>query len=304
MDHNTTQLLVFHSLAEYSERKHTVNGIYSPTSFAQKTLRHSQVRKLLHILRQLSHYLCSQQSSPFALSFVRHTRLTDLSFRPELRTEMASTGPEGFIQSLRESIHMAVHTHSYKNGAFKEEISKATPLLKAIHILVASPLLSLDEKTKIAALRSIAVDYEKGVLNRLSETELALKGLAWFPIQEVFEADAKRRGEYVPPMMAQNKDIGTGRITSTDTIDSDGNVQHFQGGKAGVVPGAPSGFNAANVNLFEEVKSDSQSKGGHHPNNNHADSNGRADKNRKKAKGQFPTHLKKSKEMLYTEQLG
>jgi hypothetical protein len=50
---------------------------------------------------------------------------------------------------------------------------------------------------------------------------------------------------YVPPMFAQIYGPQTGSITSTHTVDDDGNVAVTPGGRPFETPGAPAAFKAA-----------------------------------------------------------
>ena len=51
-----------------------------------------------------------------------------------------------FFDTVHESILQGVHLGNYKNGAFKDKITKDTPLLDAIDILIDSSITVYSEK--------------------------------------------------------------------------------------------------------------------------------------------------------------
>lgn len=63
-------------------------------------------------------------------------------------------------------------------------------------------------------------------------------------VTEIFNADAKAQGLYIPPMMIQAIDRN-GQITTTRTLSDDGNIMRTSVGRPLEVPGAPAAFSAA-----------------------------------------------------------
>lgn len=158
---------------------------------------------------------------------------------------------EAMVESVRQTIQMAVNDRNYKHGAFKDAITKNASALEGLDILLKSPLLSESEKKIVSNTRDI-VTYDKDKWANLSGHEALLKSLPLMSLSEMFEEDMGTQGQYVPPMTAYTFDSASGNVKSTHVIDNDG-CQTTPGGVVGTVPGAPAEFNAVNAKYWKDM---------------------------------------------------
>lgn len=120
-----------------------------------------------------------------------------------------------FQNAIRDTIMVAVHQMSFKDGAFKLRIPKdpaQISILESFDILIKSDLTSAEEKEALITAKNACfrfnLKYPEGgkgepELEDLLACTREMKGL-----DDIFENDAKARGLYVPPDMVQifNKD--------------------------------------------------------------------------------------------------
>ena len=188
------------------------------------------------------------------------------------------------VKLLQESIYQAIHMYNYKNGAFKDKITKDTTSLEAVNILLASPLLSEAEKLKTNEIRRMLMDYERDGWAGLSQTQVLVKSAPIMGFCEMFETDMQQRGMYVPPILAQGYDPTSGRVTSTSSFDSlSGTGRTMPGGTLGVVPGAPLEFNAANAKAMADLGLGPQASGKQNTKNGQAGAGDKAKESESKA---------------------
>ncbi len=74
---------------------------------------------------------------------------------------MAPYDGSDLLERVRETILIGVHKLLYKNGAFKEQILKNTPVVDAMDILIRSPLTTHEEKGKLLTHRKDYIALQK-----------------------------------------------------------------------------------------------------------------------------------------------
>jgi hypothetical protein len=154
------------------------------------------------------------------------------------------------ISAVRAVFDKALNKDGYKDNAFHCLINSGTPPLDSLNILLASHLVTEEEKNKaFRPWKSTLLQVHQAdasAMNTFELLTLMMKCPTWC---EVFEDDIRSRGGYVPPMTLQT--IGKdGTVKETHTINRDGTAQVTKGGRLGEVPGAPEDFNEAQSKLL------------------------------------------------------
>lgn len=153
------------------------------------------------------------------------------------------------MDAMQQTLVMAVHDYNFKDGAFKNEITNTTPCIDAMNILLNSDLLSAEEKAPVQKTRQKVLT----VINRAPNLTLLefVKLAGSHDITDMFEADCKKRGQYVPPFMIQK--VGSdGKVEETIEITNDGEKK-TKGGKHGQYPSAPAEFNQRQEEMMSEL---------------------------------------------------
>lgn len=177
---------------------------------------------------------------------------------------------DSFLQAIKETLLLAIGPRRYKNGAFAGVATQATSMADDLNFMISSPLVTAHEKRvfekvkrSVVKLRNMKVQGEK-----LDTFQVLMESECGHELVKVFSADMKARGEYVPPMMLQT--LGeNGEIEESILIDKDGGGTRYQGGKPGVVPGAPEAFNKAQ----EQAHGDLLNRHGKEGSDHHAGGN-------------------------------
>lgn len=130
------------------------------------------------------------------------------------------------FEAWRQSLTIAVNRWRYKDGAFIDVIEISTPVVNAIDIFIASPLLSDKERVAFRELRRLLF-IACGNPRIIPTPEfLAELGIATEMVTEVFNEDRKRQGQYVPPPMMAQPFVGNdGEIQKTFELNSNGIVK-------------------------------------------------------------------------------
>lgn len=169
----------------------------------------------------------------------------------------------GMIAAIQATFDKALNTAGYKGGAFRGLTNASTPPLDVLNILLASELVTEQEKAKAfrpwkqALIRFYNTD--PAAVSPLQMIMLMMRCPEWC---EVFDDDIRKRGGYVPPTMIQTlNDNGT--VNETRTLDRNGNVQVTEGGRPSEVPGAPEHFNKAQGKHWENVGESADARGMH-----------------------------------------
>jgi hypothetical protein len=157
------------------------------------------------------------------------------------------------LKALQETFHLAVNGRNYKRGAFRGQIDGRTDPFLAVSIFITSPLLTELEKGLFRDLHGSLIDLQRSDLGRMDPFEFMMKTMIVLEIGDHFSSDAKAQGMYVPPMTTQTYDPTTGNVTSTSTIDDDGNITETPGGRPLEIPGAPAAFNAAQAQKARDL---------------------------------------------------
>ncbi|KAJ9494604.1 hypothetical protein H2202_009856 [Exophiala xenobiotica] len=154
------------------------------------------------------------------------------------------------LNAVQQTFYMAVHDHNFKKGAFKDQITKSTSALEAADVLLASNLLTKEEKEPIRKMRTgLAYMVARGPLLTSDEAMISIANT--FEVTNIFDADRKEQGQYVPPMMmySMGKDD---KVTKSFAITDDG-VEETAGGEIGQVPGAPKEYNRRQKEHWHEL---------------------------------------------------
>ncbi|PGH27740.1 hypothetical protein AJ80_00527 [Polytolypa hystricis UAMH7299] len=166
---------------------------------------------------------------------------------------MASEYRKLAIPSLNDSLQLAVQHHNFKNGAFNGKISNRTPLLEGIDICLASRVLSNGERDIFRMMRAAAVEQQQGDWDKIPDADVLKKMMpVVHAMTKMFTDDMKEQGMYVPPALIQSYNPASNKTTKNITIDDEGNMRLADGGVAGLVPGAPAGFNAAGIQMMKD----------------------------------------------------
>lgn len=164
------------------------------------------------------------------------------------------------VRALQQQFFVSIHRDNYKGGIFKSQIKETTPVLTSFDILISSPELTSTEKATLQVLRQQFINMENTDW-RGKDIDLLLMSIPLFErLPELFQEDMKKRGQYVAPMMRQVPDPATGAVRHTSTMDSDGNITNMEGGIAGVIPGAPLGFDYSGSTFIEIGNGGSEKK--------------------------------------------
>jgi hypothetical protein len=155
--------------------------------------------------------------------------------------------PLDYFTPMSETLVLYMDKYNYKRGAFKGMITRATPIPDALDLLINSPLTTADEKAIFRKTRTMYAKLLQRVANgeRVSDMDffvaMMVSGTDVFALTDIFDADRKDQGQYVPPTFTQtlNED---GTVKETREIYADGSVTTTQGGVRGVPPSAPKGF--------------------------------------------------------------
>jgi hypothetical protein len=167
---------------------------------------------------------------------------------------MTTSSGLNVYDAMRDTILIGVNLRNFRNGAFSNLITKDTPVVDAMNILIASSCLSSSEKEIVRSCRDEFIafrnrfpgDQTPGIFDAIKLMGSTEK------MTKMFDDDATARGLYVPPFMTQviNKD---GSVKQSIVMNDDGTGTVTEGGIHGVPPGAPDGFAALqkeNTKLF------------------------------------------------------
>ncbi len=144
------------------------------------------------------------------------------------------------LNAVQQTFYMAVPGHNFKMGAFKDKVTKSTSAVEAADIFLASDLLTEEEKEPLRKMR-IGLIYMIARGPLLTSDEAIASIANTFEVTNIFDADRKKQGQYVPPMMAYTMGADN-KVTKSFEITDDG-MKETAGGEVGQVPGAPKGFN-------------------------------------------------------------
>lgn len=172
---------------------------------------------------------------------------------------MSLSGRTSILDIIRDSILMGVHQYNYKNGAFTSMIFKETPAVDALNILIGSGETTPKEKSTLKAIRKIYIDFRNRGLVHPQLEDIAPVAEEWHAFGDLFTDDAKARRMYVPPTTFQTLNAD-GTVAKTFVLNEDGTESVFEGGVAGVPPGAPEEYvkaHAAKNKRFGEAAKDS-----------------------------------------------
>jgi hypothetical protein len=169
---------------------------------------------------------------------------------------MTTSSGLNVYDAMRDTILIGVNLRNFRNGAFSNLITKDTPVVDAMNILIASSSLSSSEKEIVRPCRDEFIafrnrfpgDQTPGLLDAIKPMGLGEK------MTKMFDDDAMSRGLYVPPFMAQAIDKD-GSVKQSIVMNDDGTGTVTEGGIHGVPPGAPDQFVALqkeNTKLFTE----------------------------------------------------
>ncbi|PGH18793.1 hypothetical protein AJ79_00206 [Helicocarpus griseus UAMH5409] len=103
-----------------------------------------------------------------------------------------TTYAESGIRAAQESFFMGIHEYNYKNGHFKDRITKETSCRDTINTLLASPLVTQPEKEKLRLARASLLEMEKALTIPISQFELLVKSMPLMNVFDIFTEDAKR----------------------------------------------------------------------------------------------------------------
>ncbi|KAH7378166.1 hypothetical protein BKA64DRAFT_648877 [Cadophora sp. MPI-SDFR-AT-0126] len=150
-----------------------------------------------------------------------------------------------FNEAVNGTIMVGVHDRNYKGGAFKSLVPRGMDTVQALNIFLNSPLLSAADKSDIRSLLSqylmLNARFTGGAEPGLMDTIDVSKSLD--RIMDMFDSDARARGEYVPPSITLQSLNDDHSVKETHVWDETAQIMvPSQGGVAGVPPGAPPGF--------------------------------------------------------------
>lgn len=151
-----------------------------------------------------------------------------------LCTPFGDDGASSFINIWAHTFGQAVYDWNFKNGASKDKITEATPPLTSVSILLESHLLTKEEKIHLEQLRQCLIIAEKRGSRLTIPEVLKLSSLSW-PVEDMFDADRKKQGQYVPPAFTAYKLDKNHQVTKTFEIIDDG-VKETDDGKIGRIP--------------------------------------------------------------------
>ncbi|KAI4172309.1 MAG: hypothetical protein LQ346_008621, partial [Caloplaca aetnensis] len=158
------------------------------------------------------------------------------------------------LQMMKDTILIAVQRYNYKGGAYAAAVSTTSPVLDDLNTIINSPLLSKHEKDIFSQMKRSTIILR----NLQARGEKPPDGLqmitlfSWaMELEEITAADAKKRGQYVPPTMMQAMG-DNGEVEESFLFDNEGGVTRHAGGKPGVVPGAPEAFNQAQAEACKD----------------------------------------------------
>lgn len=147
----------------------------------------------------------------------------------------------------RSTFNIAVHDTSYKNGAFKNQITASTDVLDSIKIFIDSPLTTEWEKDKFRAAGQAIFDVRHHHTGDTEQGRWTVL-LEFYELTTVFEKDMFERGLNAPSLIAQTIDR-KGNVKETTTCDTYGNVT--------AIPGGPDLLGAMNAHAAAEDKKES-----------------------------------------------
>ena len=100
-----------------------------------------------------------------------------------------------FLSTLQSTFLLYIHQYSYKNGAFKQQITQKTSPLNALHRLIASPLLNSAEKDKFRELRDTLITLQQSNPESLSGADILRRTMPFRNVSAVFQADLRSRSQ-------------------------------------------------------------------------------------------------------------
>ena len=147
------------------------------------------------------------------------------------------------LKSLQERFDLAVNDRNYKRGSFRGQIN--------LHCFASSNGV---RERAFRDLHGSLMGLQRSNLCRMDPIEFMTRTMVVLEIENIFNADIKAQGMYVPPMTIQTYDTTTtGNVNSTRTTDDDGNITEMSGDQPLEVPGRPAAFNAAQAQRVRDM---------------------------------------------------
>lgn len=140
------------------------------------------------------------------------------------------------IQAWKDTLVVVAQERNFKDGAFKKLVTSSTNVMAGVDILIASPLLSKEEKAVFSDARAGVVQLlSKGVQMTFSEYIVVM--MESNRVADLLDKDTARQGKDAAPWLAQS--IGKdGKVEETFEITNEG-TKITKGGEYGVAPSAP-----------------------------------------------------------------
>ena len=145
---------------------------------------------------------------------------------------------------------MGIYDRNFRDGAFQSLIPRTTDTVRALNVLLDSPLLSAAEKANIRGLLTefqfVCTRFPNGAEPGPMDTVGVMMAIE--RVCTIFDSDARARGEYVPPQFVMQSLDPNNKVRETRVWNQATQTMTIhQGGVAGVPPGAPPGYSGGSA---------------------------------------------------------